>query len=167
MADTRIRRSRSEIAITSAAFQDGARIPGRYARAGENRSPALHWSRLPQGSASVALVCEDPDAPQAEPFTHWVLFNIPPTLPGLPEGVSKGPLPPEVPGAAQGVNDFGGIGYDGPAPPRGDGPHRYRFELYALDAMLDLPPGLTKIALRRTLEGHVLGKGLLTGAYSR
>src|SRR5262249_28742525 len=105
----------------------------RYARGGSNLSPALSWSALPENTASLALICEDPDAPGPEPFTHWVLFNVPPDLGGLPEGVAQGPNPGRIPGAGQGLNDFGNVGYDGPAPPRGDGIHRYQFQIFALD----------------------------------
>src|SRR5687767_4170489 len=142
MPGTRIRHSRPPrrgrplsvtLGITSSGFQDGQAIPGRFATKGDNASPALSWSRLPEKTASLAVICEDPDAPRAEPFTHWVLFNIPPANPGVPEGVSKGSLPAQVPGAGQGLNDFGNVGYDGPEPPPGHGPHRYQFQVYALD----------------------------------
>jgi Raf kinase inhibitor-like YbhB/YbcL family protein len=172
MPGTRIRRSTPlkkpvSLAVTSPAFQDGQRIPDRYARGGVNVSPALHWSQLPVDTVSIALICEDPDAPQPDPFTHWVIFNIPPTVEGVPEGVSRVPQPGEVWGAAQGVNDFDDIGYDGPAPPHGHGLHRYRFQIHALDAMLNLPPGVSKMAVRQAMEGHILGKGVLSGTYSR
>lgn len=170
MPGTRIRYSLKKpvpLAVTSPAFQDGGRIPDRFARGGENVSPALHWSRLPEKTASVALICEDPDAPTPSPFIHWVIFNIPASIPGLPEGVPHGPLPPDPGGASQGVNDFDGVGYDGPAPPRGHGPHRYRFQIHALDAVLSAPPGLSALALRQAMEGHVLGKGVLVGTFSR
>jgi Raf kinase inhibitor-like YbhB/YbcL family protein len=174
MPGTRIRRSKPprtrrpvELAITSPAFQDSERIPDVYAMDGGNVSPALYWSRLPEGTAAVAIICEDPDAPGREAFTHWVLFNIPPSLPGVPEGIPKEDKPSEVAGAEQGVNDFGNVGYDGPAPPPGRGVHRYQFQLYALDEMLSLPPEVTKLALQWTMEGHILGKGVLRGLYSR
>ena len=172
MPGTRIRRTAPlkkpvQLAITSPAFQDGQRIPDRYARHGANVSPALNWSQLPMDTASIVLFCEDPDAPQLDPFTHWVIFNIPPSLAGLPGGISQGPQPAEVPGAAQGVNDFDGVGYDGPSPPAGHGHHRYRFQIHALDTMLSLPPGVSKLAVRQAMDGHVLGKGVLSGTYSR
>lgn len=170
MPGTRIRRSTGKpvtLALTSPAFQDGERIPDRHARGGRNLSPALHWSELPEGTASVALICEDPDAPTLKPFVHWLIFNLPPSLPGLPEGVQQKPAPADLDGAAQGVNDFDGVGYDGPAPPAGGGPHRYRFQLFALDTVLTLPSGVSALSLRRALEGHVLGKGVLAGTFSR
>lgn len=172
MPGTRIRRSTPlkrpvPLAVTSPAFQDGQRIPDRYARHGGNHSPALNWSQLPMDTASIALICEDPEAPQPDPFTHWVIFNLPPTIPGVPEGISQMPQPAEVSGAAQGVNDFDHVGYDGPAPPAGHGLHRYRFQIFALDAVLNLPPGVSKLAVRQAMEGHVLGKGVLSGTFSR
>jgi len=172
MPGTRIRRSTPlkkpvPLAVTSPAFQDGERIPDRYAKHGTNLSPTLHWSQLPIDTASIVLICEDPDAPQPDPFTHWVLFNIPPTLEGLPEGVTRVPQPPQVSGAGQGVNDFDDVGYDGPSPPPGHGLHRYRFQIHALDTMLNLPPGVSKLAVRQAMDGHILGKGVLSGTYSR
>ncbi len=171
MPGTRVRRSRSVrspavIGVTSAAFQDNGDIPSRYSRAGGNISPALSWSALPKKTASLALICEDPDAPGHDPFTHWVLYNVPPNLQGLPEGVAQGAQPEAIPGAEQGRNDFGNVGYDGPAPPRGDGIHRYQFQIYALDEMLPLSPGVTAEAVWQAIKDHVLGKGVLVGVYS-
>ncbi len=169
MAGTRVRSSQKPavLAVTSPAFQDATDIPARYAGIGENISPALSWSTLPEDCASIAILCEDPDAPGTRAFSHWVLFNVPPTLPGVQEGIEPGPNPPELQGASQGVNDFGRVGYDGPAPPRGHGPHRYRFEIYALDERLNLPSGVTALAVRPVMKTHVLGKGVLVGLYSR
>src|SRR5437870_4070330 len=171
MPGTRIRPSRQSrkpavIAVTSSAFQDSTDMPARYSRSGGNVSPALSWSALPQNTASVALICEDPDAPGPDPFIHWVLYNIPPTLAGIPESISRAPLPAELPGAAQGVNHFENVGYDGPAPPSGDGIHRYQFQVLALDEMLNLPPGVTALAVRQMMKDHVLGKGVLVGLFS-
>jgi Raf kinase inhibitor-like YbhB/YbcL family protein len=171
MPGTRIRRSRgvkapAVIGVTSPAFQDSSDIPSRYSRAGGNISPALSWSALPKKTASVALICEDPDAPGHEPFTHWVLFNVPPNAAGLPEGVAQGAHAGGLPGAGQGVNDFGNVGYDGPAPPRGDGIHRYQFQIYALDDTLPLSPGATAGDLWEAMKDHILGKGVLVGVFS-
>jgi Raf kinase inhibitor-like YbhB/YbcL family protein len=169
MAATKVRSSAKPavLAVTSPAFQDSGDIPGRYAGVGENLSPALSWSTLPEGSASIAILCEDPDAPGGRPFSHWVLFNVPSSLPGIPEGIAPGPDPEGLRGASQGVNDFGRVGYDGPAPPRGHGPHRYRFEVYALDERLDLPSGVDASAVHQRMKAHVVGKGVLVGRYSR
>ncbi len=169
MAGTKVRRpgQAAVVAVTSPAFQDATDIPGRYSGIGENISPALSWSTLPEDCASIAILCEDPDAPGDRPFSHWVLFNVPSALQKIPEGISRGPNPPELQGASQGVNSFGLVGYDGPAPPRGDGPHRYRFEVYALDERLNLPSGVTAVAVRQLMKAHVLAKGVLVGLYSR
>ncbi|HXG63134.1 MAG TPA: YbhB/YbcL family Raf kinase inhibitor-like protein [Planctomycetota bacterium] len=158
--------------VTSSAFGNGQRMPSEHARDGANRSPSLSWTRVPRGTRAFALLCEDPDAPGEEPFVHWLIANIPAAiderpLTSLPEGISKEGRPPALPGSVQGANDFGEIGYDGPAPPRGHGTHHYHFRLYALDAPLELGPGFRKPQLLRALEGHVLGTGALIGTYSR
>ena len=165
---TRLRHPKSAvIAITSPAFADNRDIPARYAAVGENVPPALSWSALPENTQSLALICEDPDAPTPEPFLHWLLFNVAATTPGIPEGVARTEMPPQLPGASQGVNSFGNVGYDGPAPPRGHGIHRYQFQLFALDETLHLPSGVTAQAVRQAMTGHVLGKGVLVGLFSR
>jgi Raf kinase inhibitor-like YbhB/YbcL family protein len=161
------------IRVTSPSFADGDPIPRRYSKDGGNLSPPLAWSNLPAGTASLALVCVDPRGPRGEPFALWVLYNIPPSLPALPEGVPKVPLPQEVPGAAQGVNDTGQVGFDGPAPPRGHPPHRYEVRVYALDTGLDLSllstktELATKTELEQAMEGHVLAAGILIGTLKR
>ena len=169
MPGTRIRPSKklAVIGVTSAAFPDGGNIPARYAEPGGNLSPALSWSALPENTASIAILCEDPDAPGTEAFSHWVAFNLPPSMTSVPEGLPKDASPSELKGGAQGVNHFGRLGYDGPAPPRGDGPHRYQFQIYALDEMLTLPPGASAQALRKVTKGHIVGKGVLVGLFSR
>jgi len=149
--------------LTSAAFQDGDTIPTKYTADGGNASPPLRWRAAPDGTRSLALVCEDPDAPRGT-FTHWVLFNIPAQTEELNEG-----LPHEtslLAGAEQATNDFGKIGYGGPSPPPGK-PHRYVFKLYALDRRLDVKPGATKAAVLDAIKGHVLGEGQLLGNYGR
>jgi Raf kinase inhibitor-like YbhB/YbcL family protein len=126
----------------------------------------LSWSALPEETASIAVTCEDPEGP-AGPFTLWILFNVPAGLSGIPEGVSKVPLPPEIPGAEQGINDTGNTGYDGPAPPRGHPAHRYVFRVLALDALLALPPGVTRATFEASAGGHVLAQGRIVGTFSR
>jgi Raf kinase inhibitor-like YbhB/YbcL family protein len=151
------------IELTSTAFQAGATIPKPYTGDGEDRSPPLRWSEPPPGTRSLALICDDPDAPRGT-WVHWVLFNLPAEARELEEGV-----PATLTfgnGAKQGKNDFGNIGYGGPAPPRGK-PHRYFFKLYALDAAVDLPAGATKAQLVDAMKGHVLAEGQLVGNYGR
>jgi len=150
------------ITITTSAFMEGEGIPAKYTCDGENASPPLSWSGVPEGVESLALICDDPDAPRGT-FVHWVLFNLPPDTSGLPENV-----PPQetlANKARQGRNDAGKIGYTGPCPPSGI--HRYYFKIYALDAALDLDPGSTKAELLDAMEGHILAQGRLMGRYSR
>jgi Raf kinase inhibitor-like YbhB/YbcL family protein len=151
------------LAITSTAFADGAPIPARCTCEGDDRAPPLAFSGVPSGARSLALVVDDPDAPDpAAPKTvwvHWVVHELPPDTAGLPEG---GALPA---GARQGLNDWKRAGYGGPCPPIGR--HRYFFKLYALDAPLDVPSGLDKNALLAAMEGKVLAQGELIGTYER
>ena len=148
--------------IESASFGNDERIPVRHTADGANLSPPLRWSELPPRARSLALVVEDPDAPGAFPFVHWLVYGIPAELGHLDEGQSTR-LPD---GLLQGTNSFGKAGYGGPAPPRG-APHQYQFHLYALDHQLQLKPGLDKKALMATLEGHMLSEALLVGVYQR
>ena len=145
------------LTLTSAAFEDGAPIPVRFTCEGADVSPPLGWTGLPAGTASLALLLDDPDAPGGA-FTHWLAWGLEPA----PGELGEGAAPP-----AQGRNGFGGRGYGGPCPPRGDGPHRYVFRLYALDALLDLEPGAGKKAFQAALAGHVIGAAELTGTYER
>lgn len=154
-------------ALGSPSFENGRRIPIKHSKDGGNLSPALEWSNLPAGTVTLALLCEDPDAPQDEPWVHWVIYNIPGLLPGLPEGVSRSEQPEEVAGAVQGLNSFGMIGYDGPRPPAGHGTHHYRFILYAVDSVLDLGPRASKHELLSALKDHVLASAWRVGTYSR
>jgi Raf kinase inhibitor-like YbhB/YbcL family protein len=151
------------IALTSTAFQEGQPIPARHTGDGADVSPPLAWGDVPGGTRSLALVCEDPDAPRGT-WTHWVLFNLPPATRDLEEGVPKQATLPS--GAVQGSNDFGRTGYGGPAPPPGK-PHRYFFKLHALDMTLSLQPGASRAQLLAALGGHVLGEGQLMGTYAR
>jgi Raf kinase inhibitor-like YbhB/YbcL family protein len=157
------------IQLTSPAFQEGARIPKQYTGEGQDVSPPLAWSGLPEGTRELALICDDPDAPTPEPWVHWVIYKISPTT-GLPEGLAKTPTLKEPPGALQGRNSWTSgqtAGYRGPLPPPKSGPHRYFFKLYALDAAVTLAPGANKAALLKAIDGHVLGEGRLMGTYER
>ena len=149
--------------LTSSAFGEGQTIPAKHTGDGQDTSPPLAWSNPPAGTTSFALICDDPDAPRGT-WVHWVLFNLPGDLHELKEGVpAEGTLGN---GARQGKNDFGNLGYGGPAPPRGK-PHRYFFKLYALDTKLDLPAGATKNQLLAAMKGHALAEGQLMGKYQR
>ncbi|MBX6313117.1 MAG: YbhB/YbcL family Raf kinase inhibitor-like protein [Isosphaeraceae bacterium] len=154
------------ITIQSQAFGEGQAIPKRYTADGADVSPPLSWT-APQGTQELALIVDDPDAPRDEPWVHWVLYKIPGSASGLPEGFHGETTPDEPAGVAQGVNSWGTIGYRGPAPPKGHGTHHYHFKLFALDAPLDLKPGLDKKALLDAMSGHILGQGELVGTYQR
>ncbi|WP_158852553.1 YbhB/YbcL family Raf kinase inhibitor-like protein [Saccharothrix deserti] len=143
----------------SAAFSGHTMIPDRYSYDGGNTSPPLEWSDVPAGTAELALLCEDPDAPGGT-FVHWVVAGIPADVTAIEEGS----VPP---GAVVGRNDFGKQGWAGPRPPVGDEPHRYFFRLYAVDRPLGLGEGLTADDLRSAVEGHVLAHGTLVGLFGR
>jgi Raf kinase inhibitor-like YbhB/YbcL family protein len=149
--------------LTSPAFREGDAIPQQYTGDGRNISPPLAWRNPPAGTRSLALTCEDPDAPRGT-FTHWVVFNLPAELRELGESIPAETTLPN--GMAQGTNDFGQAGYGGPKPPPGK-PHRYVFTLYALDQPLDVQPGATKAQLLAAMKGHVLGEAQLLGTYAR
>jgi Raf kinase inhibitor-like YbhB/YbcL family protein len=153
--------------LTSPAFEDGQPIPEQYTGEGKDVSPALKWSNPPEGTEEFALICEDPDAPREEPWVHWVIYGIPKAAQGLPAEMPEKEQLPE--GKLQGVNSFGEgqVGYGGPMPPEGHGPHRYIFTLYALDSKLDLKPGLSKQELLRAIDGHAVAETTLTGTYER
>lgn len=160
--------------VTSTAFAPGRRIPAKYAGDGDDVSPPIAWAGAPQGVKSFALVCDDPDAPSpkrpaAEPWVHWVLFNIPAECVQLPEKVERTEEPPTIGGAKQGANSWpaDNIGYRGPAPPPGSGTHRYRFRVYALDAELALAAGSSAKQLQSAMAGHVLAEAELVGTYER
>lgn len=149
--------------LSSSAFAPAQPIPSRYSRVGENVSPDLAWDDIPPGTQTLALIVDDPDAP-FRAFTHWVIFNIPGTLTGLPAGVPHGDQPANA--GTQGRNDFGDTGYGGPQPPRGK-LHHYRFTLYALDSTLPLSPRATKKQVLGAMKGHILGQAQLIGTYQR
>jgi Raf kinase inhibitor-like YbhB/YbcL family protein len=151
------------IDITSPAFAEGSPIPRKHTCDAEDVSPPLKWANLPEGTVSLALICDDPDAPVGN-WVHWVLYGLPASVTELSEGVPPKPSLPN--GARQGQNDFRRIGYGGPCPPAGS-PHRYFFNLYALDTEIDLPPEATKKQLLKAMEGHVLADGHLMGTYQR
>jgi Raf kinase inhibitor-like YbhB/YbcL family protein len=147
--------------LTSPAFESGDDIPNEYTCDGPDSSPPLIWSDPPPESETFALIVDDPDAPSGM-WVHWVLYNLPATDRGLPEGAGKDRQLPN--GARQGRNDFGELGYRGPCPPRG-APHRYFFKLYALDCKVRLKLGASKMELERAMKRHVLAKAELVGRF--
>jgi len=152
--------------IRSPAFQHEHPIPPHYTCDGADISPPLAWDGVPAGAKSLALIVDDPDAPDpAAPrttFVHWVLYDIPPGAAGLPEGVPPEGLPA---GTMQGINDWRSKSYGGPCPPIGK--HRYFFKLYALDTLLPHLRHPTKAALEEAMHGHVLEHADLIGLYQR
>lgn len=150
-----------ELTVLSAAFVMGAALPQKYCCA--PYSPPLEWSQAPTGTQSLAVLCDDPDAPAGD-WVHWVIFNLPPETQRLDAGVPRTAQLPN--GAVQGINDYSRNGYDGPCPPPGQ-KHRYFFKVYALDAKLKLPATARKKDLLKAMEGHILAKGELYGIYTR
>jgi len=149
--------------LRSPAFAPSGTIPKKHTCDGPDLSPALEWAGVPEGTKTLALICDDPDAPVGT-WVHWVLYNLPGDMTSLPEGVP--PTETIEQGADQGANDFGRIGYGGPCPPPGR-PHRYFFRLYALDVRVALDPGAKKGDLLRAMKNHVLGQVELIGKYGR
>lgn len=147
----------SELTISSPAFSHSHSIPTMFTADGANVSPELRLADPPAGTASFALIMDDPDAPRGT-WVHWVVWNIPADTRVIPEGTL--PL-----GSVQGRNSWGRSGYGGPSPPSGT--HRYSFKLYALDAVFDLPAGTDKAGLLMAMEAHVLGRAELMGTYAR
>jgi Raf kinase inhibitor-like YbhB/YbcL family protein len=154
------------LAIRAAAFGEGAEIPIRHTCEDADVSPALAWSGVPAATKSLALVVDDPDAPDPKAprmtWVHWVLYDMPPSVAGLPEGVARDALPP---GTRQGVNDWKRTGWGGPCPPIGR--HRYFFKLYALDAPLGDLGSPTKARLEAAMKGHVLAEARVMGTYEK
>jgi Raf kinase inhibitor-like YbhB/YbcL family protein len=149
--------------LTTPAFRAGEIIPSKHSCEGVNVSPPLQWDGVPAGAKSLALICDDPDAPVGT-WVHWVLYNLPVTISNLPEDVPTSETLSF--GAKQGTNDFRRVGYGGPCPPPGK-PHRYYFKLYAVDVELALKPRATKNELLRSMDGHILAEAQLMGTYKR
>ena len=148
--------------LTSSAFSGNSPIPVKYTCKGADLSPALNWTDPPAGTKSFALIMDDTDAPMGT-WVHWVLFNLPTTSRGLPEGV---PTTPSLKGGGvQGRTSARSTGYHGPCPPSGT--HRYYFKLYALDITLALDSTADKAALLEAMEGHILAEGELMGTFSK
>jgi Raf kinase inhibitor-like YbhB/YbcL family protein len=154
------------LTLRSQSFTDGGEIPKRFTCEGEDLSPALAWTGVPADTKSLALIVDDPDAPDpAAPkkiFVHWVLYALPPSASELPAGVPQNALPA---GTREGLNDKKQTAYFGPCPPIGR--HRYRHHLYALDTELDGLTTPSRAELDRAMEGHILDQTVLTGTYQK
>lgn len=158
-----------KIIVESPTMKAGEMMARNYTPDGRNDSPPLTWSNVPAGAREFAVVCEDFDAGNPPPFVHWVIYKIPATAKGLPEAIpidTAAPMPSSIAGAVQGSNGFRRSIYRGPAPPPGK-PHGYHFVVYALDAPLNVAPGLTRQELMDAMKGHVIGQGELVPIYER
>lgn len=151
------------ILLSSPSLTEGGTVPTKFTCDGENISPALAWTGVPAGTQEIVLIVDDPDAPSGL-FVHWVIYNIPPTLSGLPQGI---PPTPDVAGiGVQGINGSRRTGYMGPCPPKGL-THRYFFKVYALKMELNLGPGATSADVERAMKGLILAQGQMIVKYSR
>jgi Raf kinase inhibitor-like YbhB/YbcL family protein len=147
----------ADFTLSSSAFEHGAAVPRRHTCDGEDVSPALAWSGVPEGTRALALVVDDPDAP-GRTFLHWLAWGLEPEAGGLEEGEAA---------PVEGTNDFGSTGYRGPCPPLGHGPHRYFFRLHALGVSVDVRAGADRDELERAIRDHQLGTAELMGTYER
>jgi len=152
-----------KISVLAEGFNEGDMMPGEFTCKGKDISPSISWKGIPEGTKSVTLIMDDPDAP-AGTFVHWVIYNMPAHTRDLPKGM----LPDKIlaDGSMQGMTDFGETGYGGPCPPPGK-PHRYFFKVYALDMKLNLPAGASKSQVESAMKGHILADGVLMGRYQR
>ncbi|MAK94019.1 MAG: YbhB/YbcL family Raf kinase inhibitor-like protein [Gammaproteobacteria bacterium] len=161
------------ISVTSSAFDHHGMVPEANSAYGDNVSIDLSWADLPEGTQQLALICDDPIVVEIgmmeQPFVHWVMYNIPASVSGLPAGLpSDATLEMDgLEGAVNGLNGLRRPGYFGPRPPANGQLHAYHFRVYALDDALNLEPGLGKAELLDAMEGHVLATGMLMGHYER
>lgn len=161
---------RPAMILTTTAFPDGGQVPVKYSQAGEQVSPALTWTNVPPETASFVLHMRDPDVARnrtTEDQVHWLVWNIPGTATGLPEGVPKGA---ELPDGSRQISASGPV-YRGPGAPATGPMHHYTFEVYALDTKLDVEPGAdaweTRTKLMAAMQGHVIGKAVYVGLFRR
>ena len=153
--------------VQSPAFPAGQPIPRKYTEDGDNLSPPLAWSGVPEQAKELALVVDDPDAPTPQPWVHWILAKIPPEMSALGEGFSCGRKYHSPACGIDGINSWGSPGYRGPAPPRGHGTHHYHFRLYALSEPLNVTGQLDKKALLAAMQGKILAHAKVVGTYER
>jgi hypothetical protein len=156
--------------LASEAFTNGSPIPAKYTADGADVSPPLRWQGVPQGTRELAIVCDDPDAPTAQSWVHWLIYKIPAQVEALPEKMPTGSRLESPVASCQGRNSWTSgrtIGYRGPAPPPGHGTHHYHFKLYALSKELDLNPGIDNSVLLKAMAGHIVAEAELVGTYRR
>jgi len=152
------------IILTSTSEGPDGKLDDRHSAYHDNLSPPLHWNEV-EGAAAYALVVEDPDAPRTHPFVHWMIWNIPGQARSLPEGLANTPRLTTPHNAVQGRNDNGSHGWYGPRPPVGHGVHRYYFQMFALDQILDMGPDTTLPELLNALKGNTLAQGEMVATY--
>lgn len=154
------------LSLSSSGFNDGSSIPSQYTCEGEDTAPPLNWSGVPDSARSLVLIVDDPDAPDPKApkmtWVHWVLYNLPPDVSELAEGMTSARLPP---GALEGLNDWKRLGYGGPCPPIGR--HRYFHKLYALDTVLPEMSKATKAQVEAAMRGHIIAEAQLVGTYQK
>ncbi len=165
-ADRQLWENKMTLTLSSTAFNNGGEIPPKYTCEGNDISPALEWTGVPDQTRSLVLIVDDPDAPDPRApkmtWVHWVLFNIPPDTTGLPEGITSADLPH---GTEEGMNDWKRTGYGGPCPPVGR--HRYFHKLYALDTAIKGMDKPTKEKVEAAMDGHIIAKTELLGTYEK
>jgi Raf kinase inhibitor-like YbhB/YbcL family protein len=144
--------------VTSPVFAGNQMVPRKYTCDGDDVSPSLEWRSMSKTAKSVAVICDDPDAPSGN-FTHWIVYDIPPTVTKLEEGSSGG--------GTEGVNSFGNVGYGGPCPPAADAAHHYIFHVYALDLEHLGRAGMSRPEVDAAMKGHIVAEGRLTARYQR
>lgn len=163
---TSIAEDKMALRLSSTAFTDGGEIPLKYTCQGEDMAAPLQWEGVPEGTRSLVLIVDDPDAPDPKDpkmtWVHWVLYNIPPEAGGLPEGATSAALSP---GTKEGLNDWKRTGYGGPCPPIGR--HRYFHKLYALDTLLEEMDRPTKAQIESAMMGHIVAKAEIVGTYEK
>lgn len=152
--------------VRSDAFKDNARIPGRFSAYDENFSPALSWSKGPDGTRAYVVMMEDPDAKEPKPYVHWIAYGVPAGTTRLREGLLGQPRLTDPEGLMQGQNSYGSVGWQGMKPPAGDPAHQYHFQVFALDREPALEPGATRDEVIAAMRGHVLAAGELVGTFS-
>jgi Raf kinase inhibitor-like YbhB/YbcL family protein len=154
----------TQIVVTSPSQQPDGRLADRHSAYFDNISPPLAWTHAPDVQA-WAVIVEDPDAPRAQPFVHWMIWNIRGEARSLPEGLSNSDYLPTPQGGIQGRNDMGGHGWFGPRPPAGHGVHRYYFQVFALDDFIEMGPDTKLRELLNALKGHTIAKGEMMATY--
>jgi Raf kinase inhibitor-like YbhB/YbcL family protein len=168
IAIERVEAKGADAITVKASFERNNSIPLQHVADGDNASPAIEWSGIPEETQSYVIIADDPDAKKPKPFTHWVMYDIPGGIKTLREGIPGTPILQDPKDAKQGGNSMGSIGYTGPKPPEDDPAHHYHFQVFALDvASLGLEPGASREDVLKAMEGHVLAEGEIVGTFAR